>query len=418
MTWLVPSALAIAGVAALVTVALHFIARSRPVAEPLPTARFIPDRAIHARTRSIALSDMLLLLLRVAAVSLVGAAVAGPVLSTSGHVQRIVVADVSRSVGDLGAVRDSARAYLRPGDQLIAFDSSAVRTGGSIDSLVLSDARGSLSAALSAATRAAVRAAARADSFEVILVTPLAEEELDAATERIRASWPGRIRVIPTRAASGTSSPLAIDVRAPANDAVAAGLSLIAPNATTPWLRVVRGATTSDDSAWARAHGHVLVHWPANDSSADWPHRVTIDAIGGITANGATLVARFPRLWALQGPAVARWADGEPAAVERPIGDGCMRDVSLLIDDASDVALRAPFRRFARELLSPCGGRRDLAPLNAAFVASLAGNGALAAASALRDTANDASRWTPWLLAMAAVLLIAELSIRRATGVR
>ena len=61
MSWLIPSALGIAGAAAVVAVALHFIARSRPLAETLPTARFVPDRPIYARTRSIALTDLLLL---------------------------------------------------------------------------------------------------------------------------------------------------------------------------------------------------------------------------------------------------------------------------------------------------------------------------------------------------------------------
>src|SRR6185436_20867994 len=77
MTWLIPSAIAIAAGASLVAIALHFIARSRPVAEVFPTARFIPQRAIHARTRSLALTDVLLLLLRVLAIMLLGVAVAG-----------------------------------------------------------------------------------------------------------------------------------------------------------------------------------------------------------------------------------------------------------------------------------------------------------------------------------------------------
>ena len=75
MTWLVPSALAIAGVAALIAAALHLIARSRPIAEALPTARFIPLRGVHARTRSIAMSDVMLLLLRIAAIATIGAAI-------------------------------------------------------------------------------------------------------------------------------------------------------------------------------------------------------------------------------------------------------------------------------------------------------------------------------------------------------
>jgi hypothetical protein len=418
MTWLVPSALAIAGVAALVTVALHFIARSRPVAEPLPTARFIPERAIHARTRSLALTDLLLLLLRVAALTLLGAAVAGPMFSRGGRVERIIIADLSRSVGDVAAVRDSVRAYQRSGDQLITFDSAAARPGASVrvDSITASNARGSLSAALAAASRTAVRTAAQADSFEVVLVSPLAEEELDAATQRIRAAWPGRIRVVPVRAAPAAPAVLAVEVRASSTDAVAAGLSLIAPNASSPTVRVVRGRTTPEDSAWARLH--TLVHWPSSDSAADWPHRAAIDAVGAVTANGATVVARFPRLWSLPGRAVARWVDGEPAAVEHAVGDGCIRDVAVLIDDASDVALRAPFRRFALDLLAPCGGRRLTQPLGSALVASLAGNGGLASAASLRDPAHESSRWTPWLLAAAALLLMAELAIRRTPGTR
>ena len=58
MSWLLPSALAIGGVAAMAAIALHFIARSRPFAEPLPTARFIPERPIHARISSLVLTDV------------------------------------------------------------------------------------------------------------------------------------------------------------------------------------------------------------------------------------------------------------------------------------------------------------------------------------------------------------------------
>ena len=163
--------------------------------------------------------------------------------------------------------------------------------------------------------------------------------------------------------------------------------------------------------------GHVLVHWPANDSSTDWVHRPTIDAIGGVSANGATVVARFPRLWSLRGSIVARWADGEPAAVEHAVGDGCIRDVAVLVDDASDVTLRAPFRRFAAELVGPCGGQRSARPLSEERVAALVGSGGLASARALTDGKTVSSRWTPWLLALAALLLVAELAARRTTRV-
>jgi hypothetical protein len=415
MTWLLPSALTIAAAAVLVTVALHLIARSRPVAEPFPTTRFIPERAIHARTRSLALTDVLLLLLRAAAITLLGVAVAGPIFAGGRRVTRIVIADRSRAVADVASARDSARAYLRSDDQLIVFDSSAARIAGAtaLDSLVTSGARGSLSAALAAAIRGATRVASQTDSIEIVLISPLAEEEMDAATARIRATWPGRIRVVPVRAAPATDALRDVDVRAPVDDAVAAGLSLVATRSSSSTVRVIRGRMSTDDSAWARVRGHVLVHWPATDDGADWRGRQPIDAIGGVTASGATVVARFPRLWSLQGSVVARWADGEPAAVERVVGDGCIRDVAVLIDEASDVTLRAPFRRFVTELLAPCGGVRVTRPLTAEYIATLAGSGGLASARALGDGTPGSSRWTPWLLAVAALLLIAELAIRR-----
>jgi hypothetical protein len=383
----------------------------------LPTARFIPQRSIHARTRSIALTDVLLLLLRTAGILLLGAAVAGPVFATGARVERIVIADRSRAVGDPASVRDSVRAYLRAGDQLVAFDSAAhIASPAAVDSLAPTDARGSLSAALAAGTRSAVRAAARADSFEVVLISPLAEEELDAATVRLRATWPGRIRLVKVSAARANVVSPNFEVRAPMNDAVAAGLSLVAISASPPTVRVVRDHSTPEDTSWARMPGHVLVRWPASDSSAnDWPPSPTIDAIGAVTAGGATLVARFPRLWSLQGGrTIARWADGEPAAVEHAMGAGCVRDVAVLIDESSDVTLHAPFRRFASELLSPCGGSRATQPVDSSVIAALAGTGALAPAAALRDNANDSSRWTPWLLAAAALILIGELAVRRA----
>lgn len=414
MSWLIPTALTVASIAALATIALHFIARSRPVAEPLPTARFIPDRAIHARTRSIALTDVVLMLLRVAAVLLLGFAVAGPVFAAGGKISRIVVADRSRSVANIDAVRDSARVYLRQGDQLIAFDSSAslARTT-TLDSIFVTRARGSLSAAISSAIRAGVRAASTADSAELIIISPFTSDEADAATTKLRASWPGRIRVVRVAAAAAAEKQAKVDVRSDTDDAVAAGLSLLPP-LDAP-VRVARGRLTLADSSWAQ-DGNVLVHWPASDRDAEWPRRASIDAIGGVTSGGATLVGRFPRLWALEGNVVARWADGQPAAVERTLGRGCVRDVGLLIDESSDLTLRPAFRAVAYELLAPCEDRRVGASLDSAAMASIAGAGSLASSASLRDTTTEMSPWTPWLLVAAALALIAELSVRRASS--
>jgi len=157
----------------------------------------------------------------------------------------------------------------------------------------------------------------------------------------------------------------------------------------------------------------VLVHWPASETFADWPTRSTIDAVGGVASSTGTIVARFPRLWVLQGHAVARWSDGTEAAVEHTTGAGCIRHVGILIDEASDVSLQAPFRAFVSALLAPCGGSRVTTVAPAATLAGLAGSGPLASTAALQDKSAAMSRWTPWLFALGALLLIAELALRR-----
>jgi hypothetical protein len=396
-----------------VTVALHFIARSRPLAEPLPTARFIPSRPMRARTRSIALSDLLLLFVRLLAIAAVGLAVAGPVVGAArGRVARVIIADRSRAVAGIAEVRDSVRALARAGDVLIAFDSAATAIG-SPDSLTRSEARGSLSAGIAGAIRGAVSLARSADSAELVIVSPLAVEEVDAATERLRAAWPGRARVVRVRGAAPADTSPVVESMADENDVVLGGLSLVAPVRHGGWLRLVRGRVSAADSAWAHDNGHVLVHWPSADSGAHWPKRATIDAIGAVASATGVVVARFPRLWALDGPAIARWADGEVAATERPLGNGCVRDVGILFDPSSDVTLRAPFRAFVRAMLAPCGGERAIVPVDASAMATLSGSGPLAAADALHDRDGESSAWTPWLLGAAALLLILELALRR-----
>lgn len=423
MSWLFPSALAIAGLAALAAIALHFIARSRPLAEPLPTARFVPVRPIHARTRSIALSDALLLLLRIAAIATLGAAIAAPVGPARGRVARIIVADRSLDVASISEVRDTVRSAMRDGDVLVALDTIARVT--TTAALTAGDgrpasgdggtnaARGSLSAGLAAAIRAAASLAMRADSIELVLVSPVATDERDSATMRIRESWPGRVRVIRVAAAGPVLAQPRVEVVAGPNDGVQAGLALAGFVGNGGSIRVVRGRVSAGDSVWASRARHVLVHWPASDADAAWPRRPTIDAIGGVTSSTGTLVSRFPRLWTLTGPAVARWADGEPAAVEHRIGDGCIRDVGVLLDDASDVTLRTPFRAFARALLAPCGGFHDSRPVDDATLRALAGSGALAPAAAFRAGITTSSRWTPWLLLVCALLLITEWAVRK-----
>jgi len=420
MSWVLPSALAIGAVACVALVAVHFIARDRPVAEPLPTARFVPDRRIHARTTSFALTDLLLLVLRIAAVAAIGLGVAGPTIAGGrGRVARIVLVDRSRGVLSVAEARDSVRS-MGAADVLIAFDSAArtLTTPRSLDSVEKTGAVGSLSAAFAAANAAAGSVASRADSIEVLLVSPATDEEVDAATPAIRAAWPGRVRLLRVHADT-TSTPVGGGLELPrtSNDPVVAGLSLVPSGELQSSVRLVRGRLSAADTAWGREAGRVLVHWPASDSVADWPKRATIDAIGGVASGTGALVARLPRLWAVNGRAIARWADGEPAAVERAFGAGCVRDVAVLVDPASDVTLRAPFRDFARALLGPCGGTRAFGSADSVTLSRLAGTGPLAAARLFRVAASESSRFTPWLLLLGAGLLLAELGLRRTSKV-
>jgi hypothetical protein len=417
MSWLLPSALIVAGIAALAAIALHFIARSRPVAESLPTARFVPHRPVRARARSMAFSDVLLLLVRVAAVLALGAAVAAPVFAAArGRVARIILVDRSRDVADAGEARDSARALFRDGDVLAVFDTAAARVNGSaIDSAPV-DAAGSLSSALAMAVRIAAQISVKTESIELDLVSPLAVEEIDDATLKLRAEWPGRVRVVPLRASSTNARPPRVESNAVQNDIVLAGLSLAGILRPSGDVRIVRGHATAADSAWARDSGNVLLRWPLSDSAADWQPRARIDAIGGLSSSSGTLIGRFPRVWTLNGRAIARWVDGEPAAVERSIGRGCIRDVGIVFDPASDITLRAPFRQFVARLLEPCGGARRTERADSAFIATLTGGSTLARlapATALRDRTNESSSWTSWLLGLGALLLIIELVVRR-----
>src|SRR5689334_23063791 len=127
MSWLIPSALGLAAVAAVVVVALHFIARSRPLAEPLPTARFVPERPIHARTRSLGLTGLVLVVMGVGGVVLIGAGIGGPVVGKSGGGGGGIFLGPSRAVCNVGGVCGRGRLVVRANDIVLAFDTLAAR---------------------------------------------------------------------------------------------------------------------------------------------------------------------------------------------------------------------------------------------------------------------------------------------------
>jgi hypothetical protein len=376
-------------VAALAVIALHFLVRRQPERWQLPTTRFVPETNELAPARSLELSDRLLLALRVLAVAMAALAFARPSFDAArAPLMRVVVEDRSSAVAHTSEVTRAAA----EGDRVIRMDS------------------GSVSAALLQAIREAHALRDAADSVAIVLVSPVAREQLDAATPAIRAMWPGGIEL--RRVAVHAVSPElnAVALRASADDPLRATLSLsgLGMNDAAP-VRLVRDAAlTAADSAWAGEAGHVLVHWPDAVGPA-------LDTIGALVTPATVLVASFARSTAPPGgAAVAWWADGTVAATESVLGDGCVRTVSVPVTAEGDLVLRERFRRVVHDLLGPCGGARDLTPADSAAVRMITGGAAVAvASSALSPHANAGRAAMPWLLALALLFLVAEQLVRR-----
>lgn len=428
MTFLAPIFFYIGLGVAASAVALHFIVTRQPASSPLPTVRFVPTSSVRVTTVAPVPEDLLLLLLRVLLALIIGAALARPVLTPERRaVAHIVLADVSRTVGEIESVRDSARAILEPGDVLVVFDSAArVISSGAADSaarLVRSEREGRLSPALIAAMRAASTLRETADSVELSIISPLRASEVDGATPAARALWPGRIRIV--RVATGPDSLTprpGLSIRAAADDpltiaAAAAGISV----SDSTVVRVVRGPTSVADSAWAAAGRHTLVRWPAVDVPRGWVARARPDTVAAVVAGEAALIYSFERRWRLDSAVhptriAARWVDGEPAAIDRAVGAGCIRDVAVPVPTRGDLALRPAFGRFVRALGAPCESVAGGPALGDAEIRALAGSGPLAARDAIRPRDIVATPLVPWLLGAALLLALAELLLRRGSA--
>ena len=382
LSFLAPAFLVASGLVALGVVCLHFLSTRDPRLELLPTTRFVPDVAVQATAVTVRPSDWLLLLVRVTLVLFVGAALARPVITPARRpLARILAVDLSRAVGRSGEVMDSARRFLGGAEAMILFDSSAREVSGGADDSLAAFAkaarraaaeRGSLSAALIEALRVAARLRDGVDSLELVIVSPFAVEERDAATAAIRGLWPGRVTVVHVAAAVGSSRP---------------------------------------DS--------VQVEWADSGASAFWSPRGTPDTIGAARAGDAVMVDPFVRGWR---PAAApdsltrifaRWVDGEPAGFEQATPTGCVRSIAIPLPTVGDALLRPDFQRFLSGLTSLCGEPRNFAPLPAPFMASFRGEGPLAPAVAIIRRVERVTPLMSWLLGAGALLALFELVVLR-----
>ncbi len=416
--------------AAATAVALHFIVTRQPPSSPLPTARFVPEGSVRMVTVAKP-TDLRLLVLRALLATVIGAAFARPiVLPARRPVARLVLADVSRAIGSIVAVRDSARALLSEGGVLIAFDSTAhVVRDGAADSaarLRRSERPGRLSVALIAALRSAAHMRWTADSLELAIVSPLRASELDGATAAIRQLWPGRIRVVRVAPSIDSLARMAgFAVRATDGDPVGLAASVSGSarrDGRDVAVRIVRGATTAEDSVWAASERYTVVRWPAEGTPLGWVARDTVDTVGAVIAGHGTeqaaLVVPLERRWRID-PAVrpsrvaARWVDGEPAAVERTVGSGCIRDVAISVPVRGDVMLRPSFAHLLEALGASCATLASGPELSEHDLAALQGTGPLAVAAGIAPPDAIATPLVPWLLALALVLAATELLVRR-----
>ena len=424
MTFLSPGFLYAALAVTAAVVALHFIVTRQPRAGVLPTARFIPDLPATATATAMRPTDLLLMLLRVLLVLAVGAALAKPVLKPSrGASARVILVDVSRASRGATGLRDSVRSMYRDQDAVVLFDSAArtisANIGDSIAVLRASTRKGNMSGALVAAMRTASGMRDRADSIELVIVSPFVEEEMDAATDSIRRLWPGKARLVRVVSAADSvaRSVVPLELRATFGDPLQVSVSFARPHSKAGAI-IVRDALSAADLQMASAEGRVVVEWPAAGRPAGTLSRAKADTIGGVIADAAIVVAPFERRWKFSSDSlreahvIARWMDGEPAAVEWTSGNGCIRSVAVPVTAAGDLVIRDDFVRFVAALTGDCSGRA-LEPMTPTAMASLTGTGGMAPRDAFRPRTDVRSGLAPWLLGLAIAAALAELILRR-----
>ena len=421
MSFLAPGFFYASLAVAAAVLALHFIVTKQPRAAVLPTARFVPNLPANATARATRPSDLLLMLLRVLLVLLIGAGLARPIFKPSRAVSaRVILVDVSHNVGDIAAVRDSAARYYRDGDAVIVFDSAArvvgVNPADSIRSLVKTERDGRLSGALVSALRAGSALRDKSDSLHLVVVSPLASDEFDAATDSIRSLWPGKATLVKAGARDvGLAVTGPVELRSASGDPLAVTIARVGRFVGAG--KIVRDGLNADD---AQAGGaEALVDWPISNRPARATAAAKLDTIGAVVSGSSIVVSAFPRPWAFTPDSirgariVARWTDGEPAAIEWKQDKGCVRSVAVPVNPVGDLPLQASFTRFTEAMAGPCIADKLTPTASPAQVASFTGTGGLAPRDAFEPRDDIRSSLAPWLIGLGLVAAIVELFIRR-----
>jgi hypothetical protein len=171
--------------------------------------------------------------------------------------------------------------------------------------------------------------------------------------------------------------------------------------------RVVRGVPTASDSSVASGGGSLIL----------WPRvRDGVDRVDAVHASDATAIGHFVRSSLTDsGRVIARWADGTPAARESALGSGCVRDVGFDVPDLGDLVLTTSFQRLVSVLVAPCGERFDGSIVADSLIAALAATPTARAVVRLPDESSGPDRLAAMLMALAILLALAELALRRGT---
>lgn len=421
LPWIFALGVAVAGG----VVGLHLLSTRRPPARPLPTARFVPESDLRAVSRTSRPTDLFLLALRVLAVLLIAAAFAQPIPDAPGpSLRRVVALEWTTAIVDVEAARARAQALLGEGDALVVFDTGArVLPASALATLAAPTQRAVALSPMFVAARDAAREIARgADSLALTVVSGFPAEAWDAATAALRDEWNGRIEVV--RVATAVDSAAASSPQLmprDADDPIAAALDAVSRGGHPVRIQrdesVGASALSESDSLWlAQTPGALLLHWPRPREAALGADGVYA-SLGGSAALVAPLARRELGATDAMGAAsdaasvssmrsIAFWRDGTPAATERPVGLGCVREIGITIPERGDVTLREPFRQLLAVLTEPCGGRRSRSPSDSVLTA-FAGDGPLVSAAAFEHE-RAGSPLTPWLLLAALGALLAE----------
>lgn len=400
MTWLAPWALGAGMIGLCGAVVAHLLARHRPRALALATARFLPPGMLEATTVQRVPQDRWWLLLRLLIVALVSLAIAQPVI-TVGRVPSRTVLLLDRTLP--ADAQRSAIATLAPSDVVISYDTVAA-LGTAATTLVQQGSHASLGAALGRLVRARDSLARSAEALHVVVASSFGAGSIDPATPMIRALLRDSIAVLPMQvAAETTATRESITVRSTGDDPVAATVQLLGDGVVRHPTIVERGSVVNAADSQAVRRGATVVHWPSTIARGT-------PRLQAIAVKGSTWIAPLQRTDGARvigiGTPVGWWADGQPAVWRSSIGAGCIVTVFAALPDAGDHTLSLSAQAFMRALASLCDGPRSSARAAPAWL-SPAPTRIVTAAAVPQHSAV-----APWLLGAGLALAIGELLLR------